>query len=63
MRGRGNALTRLSNVPLRRAELLAKQRFELWSHFLKVHEREEQEKWKRGINYGSKVQMQSKLIN
>lgn len=54
----GVALTSSTNVSLGTSELLAKQRFELWSHFLKVHERER--KWKvakglRGANCGSKV--------
>lgn len=46
--GEGVALTRLTNVSLRAAELLAKQRFELWSHFLKVHERERKSEGGRG---------------
>lgn len=35
----GVALTSSTNVSLGTSELLAKQRFELWSHFLKLHER------------------------
>lgn len=40
----GVALTSSTNVSLGTSELLAKQRFELWSHFPKLHERVR--KWK-----------------